>query len=216
MTAPFVASRIRRKFSAVGNLSPWRYLWTACLSPIPEARAKAADVISFAVSQSSSLMVDDGNHNGDLSSTHWVPTAGPRLGYPPTVAKVPYPNGLAECMARAGIKDPALAVLAGTTKQQIHKLRHGERKLTVQWAKILAPHLECSWQELIEGPTSPADIERADLVAMFEAMDARDRQTLLRVARSMQTDPAPNGESSPRPKQQATGCIVPVTRLRVR
>ena len=50
-------------------------------------------------------------------------------------------------MARVAMTDPQLAALAETTKQQIHKLRHGQRKLTVQWAKRLAPHLDSTWQE---------------------------------------------------------------------
>jgi hypothetical protein len=74
-------------------------------------------------------------------------------------------------MTQAGITDPELANAAGTTKQQIHKLRHRERKLTVQWAKRLAPHLGSTWQELIEGPLAPSDARRTDLLAAYDATD---------------------------------------------
>ena len=101
----------------------------------------------------------------------------------------PYPNGLAACMVRVSITDPQLAALAETTKQQVHKLRHGQRKLTVQWAKRLAPHLDCTWQELIEGPLDPGDALRAELLRAFENMNQRDRERLVEVARSWELAP---------------------------
>jgi len=102
-------------------------------------------------------------------------------------------------MARAGINDPKLAEAVGSTRQQIHKLRHGDRKLTVQWAKRLAPHLDCSWQELIEGPTEPTDTRRTDLLAVFDAMDERNRDALLRIAQSLHRDgPPPEPPRPPR------------------
>ena len=73
-------------------------------------------------------------------------------------------------MARVGMTDPQLAALAETTKQQIHKLRHGQRQLTVQWAKRLAPHLDSTWQELIDGPLDPINALRAELLRAFENM----------------------------------------------
>jgi transcriptional regulator with XRE-family HTH domain len=126
------------------------------------------------------------------------------------VAKIPYPNGLAACMARAGITDPKLAEAAGTTKQQIHKLRHGERKLTVQWAKRLAPKLDCTWQELIEGPSEPDDPQRVALFVAYNSLDQRDRDTLLRVAESLRRDdppatPVPPRERAPPPRPTRGG-----------
>lgn len=44
---------------------------------------------------------------------------------------------------------PALAGAVGTSKQQIHKLRIGERKLTRGWAERLAPHLGVTWPEVM-------------------------------------------------------------------
>jgi len=71
--------------------------------------------------------------------------------------EAPYPNRLAECMAQAKVNDPQLAEAAGTTKQQIFKLRRGERKLTVEWARRLAPHLKMPWRALIDGPATNAE-----------------------------------------------------------
>lgn len=100
-------------------------------------------------------------------------------------------------MARAGINDPKLADAVGSTRQQIHKLRHGDRKLTVQWAKRLAPHLDCTWQELIEGPAAPTDARRAGLLAIFDRMDERNRDTLFRIAQSLQENEPPSPPPSP-------------------
>lgn len=120
------------------------------------------------------------------------------------VVDIPYPNGLAACMARKGINDPQLADAAGTTKQQIHKLRHGERKLTVQWAKRLAPHLNASWQELVDSAPSPADVERAELWAAFEMMNAEERRALLTMAKAVvRWEEPPEPQPAPRPKERA-------------
>ena len=103
----------------------------------------------------------------------------------------------------------------GTTKQQIHKLRHGERKLTVQWAKRLAPVLGCSWQELIEGPAPQDDLGRASLLAVYNSLDQRDRETLLRIAGACAARSANRSEPAPvtHPKRRASACIVPATRI---
>ena len=104
----------------------------------------------------------------------------------------PYPNYLAGFMRAAGMTDPALADRLGVSKQQIFNLRHGQRKLTVEWAKRIAPHLRVSWQELVTGPlAAPSDNQRAELLAAFDAMDERDREALLRVAQRMRRDDPP-------------------------
>lgn len=64
---------------------------------------------------------------------------------------VPYPNRLEERMRAVGLNDPQLARRVGTTRQQIFKLRRGERQLTVAWAKRLAGPLGIDWTALIEG-----------------------------------------------------------------
>lgn len=102
-------------------------------------------------------------------------------------------------MALAGITDPKLAAAAGTTKQQIFKLRRGERKLTVQWAKRLAPFLGVAWQELIDGPALPTDRSRAELLQAFDAIDERGKEMVLRLVRSLRHD----SESGTDQEQQA-------------
>lgn len=56
---------------------------------------------------------------------------------------------LARAMAERGLTDPELARLADTSKQQIWKLRHGELRMSPQWARRLEPHVGISWQALL-------------------------------------------------------------------
>lgn len=56
---------------------------------------------------------------------------------------------LAQMMKDRGLTDPSLAELAGTSKQQIFKLRRGERELDQGWAERLAPHLGTAWPSLL-------------------------------------------------------------------
>jgi plasmid maintenance system antidote protein VapI len=119
----------------------------------------------------------------------------------------PYPNHLAEVMRTKGLTDPALARKLDISKQQIFNLRWGHRKLTVEWAKRLAPHLGVSWERLITGATTPADQERADLLAAYEAMDDEQRRALLVVVKGMLPRPKPDdpnpASSPPTPKERA-------------
>ncbi|MFT8491041.1 XRE family transcriptional regulator [Gluconobacter oxydans] len=62
-----------------------------------------------------------------------------------------HPTRLADFMARARLTDPELGRRADTSKQQIFKLRKGERKMSREWAERLAPHLGVTWPELMEG-----------------------------------------------------------------
>lgn len=48
----------------------------------------------------------------------------------------------------------------------------GERKLTVQWAKRLAPYLQVEWNELVEG-RSPGNPGERGLVGAFRSADPR-------------------------------------------
>jgi DNA-binding Xre family transcriptional regulator len=105
-----------------------------------------------------------------------------------------YPNGLNDCMARARINSPQLAAAAGTTRQQLHKLRHGRQKLTVQWAKRLAPHLNSTWQELVEGLSGdrahlwPEEVSpERELLEAFWFTDRQGRELMLRLARSLRS-----------------------------
>lgn len=121
---------------------------------------------------------------------------GPRIGYLPLMKMASYPNRLADCMALAQVNDPQLAKLANTTKQQIFKLRQGERKLTVEWARRLAPHLNVEWQALIEGPQGDPDPDLAEVVAAWREADDVGKAVIKYVAKSVShvppaPDPAP-------------------------
>lgn len=112
--------------------------------------------------------------------------------------------------------DPSLASLAGTTKQQIFKLRRGERKLTVQWARRLAPYLAVEWYELVDAPQpSGADQARTALLTAFEKMSDEQRQALLTMAEGVvDREPAAQLQVSDEPaKRRAVGCAVLVVRL---
>jgi hypothetical protein len=106
-------------------------------------------------------------------------------------------------MARARINGPQLAVAAGTTRQQIHKLRHGNQKLTVQWAKRLAPHINSTWQELVEGPSGDQAHLRGEevspereLLEAFWSADRRGRELLLHLARSLRVNVSEHREAA--------------------
>lgn len=90
--------------------------------------------------------------------------------------KGPYPNRLGEFMRERGVNDPRLAELENTTKQQINKLRRGERQLTARWARRLAPHLRADWKDLMDLPRErpkvsnlPSSTSAARLAALRRA-----------------------------------------------
>ena len=150
-------------------------------------------------------------------STHWLRRQSQRPGYTAgVITDAPYPNRLAQCMKVAGVTDPSLASLAGTTKQQIFKLRRGERKLTVQWAQRLAPHLGVRWHELVEAPHPlNGDHARTALLAAFDAMNDSQKQALLTMAEGVvHHEPAETDAPSERPRRRAVACDVPVVPMR--
>lgn len=63
--------------------------------------------------------------------------------------KPKYPNGLREAMERAAKGPTELADRLDTNKQNITRWSAGERKLTVEWAKKLAPLLDTTADVLL-------------------------------------------------------------------
>jgi plasmid maintenance system antidote protein VapI len=116
----------------------------------------------------------------------------------------PYPNHLAELMREKGLTDPQLAKKLEISKQQIFNLRHGHRKLTVEWARRLAPHLGVSWERLITGAATVGDQARADLLAAYDAMNEEQRAALLVMVRGMlpQTRPEDPNPTAPPPQPE--------------
>jgi antitoxin component HigA of HigAB toxin-antitoxin module len=60
-----------------------------------------------------------------------------------------YPNGLRKAMEKAGKGPTELADRLDTNKQNITRWSNGDRKLTVEWAKRLAPLLETTADVLL-------------------------------------------------------------------
>jgi len=124
----------------------------------------------------------------------------------------PYPNQLSSFMRARGLTDPALAGALGISKQQIFNLRRGHRKLTVEWAKRLAPHLGISWEELITGsPSISSDPSRAELLAAYDAMTDEQRRALLTMVK-VRGPPAatPDPPTKPQPTpRRSVACVVP-------
>lgn len=101
------------------------------------------------------------------------------------MARSVYPNSLGVYMKMASINDPRLAELVESNKQQIFKLRHGERKLTVQWAMRIAPHLGVPWEALLQDPAQTSDPRRGEILANFDSADERGRDIIHTISRRL-------------------------------
>jgi len=89
-------------------------------------------------------------------------------------ADIIYPNRLDELMLRIGMSGPRLAELSDTSKQQVHKLRHGTSKMTRLWAERFAPHLGVGWREVMVVPArSAAPDSGPRLAELLEAIGRR-------------------------------------------
>lgn len=79
-------------------------------------------------------------------STYWLRTPCNHFGSLRPMTK------LAELRAAAGLSLEDVATRAKTTRQQIHKLERGERRMTAEWAQRLAPIFGADWQDLLGLP----------------------------------------------------------------
>lgn len=66
-------------------------------------------------------------------------------------------NRIKELRKAAGLTQPQLAELAGTTKNQLVKLESSDRRLSDHWAERLAPHLNVKPYELFMSAESAAN-----------------------------------------------------------
>lgn len=65
------------------------------------------------------------------------------------------PNRIKEWRLRSGLSMQKLAEKAGTSRQQVHKLERGERRLTEDWMRRVADVLDCTPADLLsESPKS--------------------------------------------------------------
>lgn len=69
-------------------------------------------------------------------------------------------NQLRKFRLAKGLSQAKLAELVGTSQPQIKRLETGDRKLTREWAELIAPHLGTDAQSLIFGDGEP-DSEEA-------------------------------------------------------
>lgn len=65
-----------------------------------------------------------------------------------------FPNGLKEAMAAREIGPTALAKAVDTAKQNIQRWADQERKLPIDWAVKIAPHVGRSPEDLFFGPSA--------------------------------------------------------------
>lgn len=87
---------------------------------------------------------------------------------------------------KADLSQQKLADKIGTSQSQIDRLEKGLRKMTPQWAKRLAPALECHWLELMD-ETPPAQLEpqEAALLGRVRELAETDRETVYRIAEAL-------------------------------
>ena len=116
-------------------------------------------------------------------------------------------NRIHELRKGAGLSMQALAERAGTSRQQIHKLEHGERRLTEVWLRRLAMALACrpvdilgDWAEAAVGAPAqgqatsardggpfaleragarPLEVDRRDQIPVYASAQGGPEGTLL-------------------------------------
>jgi transcriptional regulator with XRE-family HTH domain len=112
-----------------------------------------------------------------------------RIGYLRAVDESPPPNRILEVRESLGMTQVELARRAHVHPSAINKVENGDRGLSQQWMRRLAPHLGVSPADLLPDQDNPdrlSEPERA-LVLAYRSADAVQRkqifsmlQTLLR------------------------------------
>lgn len=69
-------------------------------------------------------------------------------------------NTLNEARTRVGLTQAQLAERVNTTQSQIQRLESGQRKLSLEWARRLAPHLQIDPIQLLLGENLNAPVDR--------------------------------------------------------
>lgn len=87
-------------------------------------------------------------------------------------------NRIRELRLERSLSTVELAARVGTSNQQIGRLERGERRLTQDWMRRLAPALACEpWELLAEAPDISPD-ERA-AIEDLKALDPETRRSFL-------------------------------------
>lgn len=81
-------------------------------------------------------------------------------------------NGIKLFREKAGLSKAELSRRIGTTRQQLGRLEEGKRKLSTEWAQKIAPHLNCTAQDLMFPEMSRIDSKRFHNV--FEIMNGKE------------------------------------------
>lgn len=130
-------------------------------------------------------MLRNQHHYGDVdhgkSTPIWRISISHRFGDKPRMAV----NRLREFREARKLSQARLGDLAGTSSQQIDRLEKAQRKLTVQWAEKLAPHLGVEPLDIFTdgeigatGPWVPSPQTIADLLATAMLVDEEDQKKL--------------------------------------
>lgn len=106
-----------------------------------------------------------------------------------------------------GLTQAQLAKLVGTSQPQIRRLEAGERKLTKEWAKRLAPHLQTTAKELMfdvaEEDASTFEVEGLPIVGTSRAGDWLDITMIDAGEHDYETIPVARNARFPRARQYA-------------
>lgn len=106
--------------------------------------------------------------------------------------KPKHPNRLREVRLDRELTLDDVAERANTSATQISRLERGIRRMTFDWARRLAPILECHPQELI-GPPPELPPDEAEVIEGYRGLSDRDQEAvrgLVRSLRSSKTDEA--------------------------
>ncbi len=106
-------------------------------------------------------------------------------------------NRIKEWRLRRGLSMQALAERAGTSRQQVHKLERGERRLTEEWMRRVADILDCAPADLLapskNAPVDPGlsepGLRTADVHAMNVEPVSFDKDNPIPVYASAQGGP---------------------------
>lgn len=90
-------------------------------------------------------------------------------------------NRIKELRERRGLTQEKLAEVAQTTRSQIVKLERGERRLTVDWMRRLAPFLDCLPADLLPASDTRPPPPPGSEAVPAAAPEPDDRQQLLAV-----------------------------------
>ena len=99
-----------------------------------------------------------------------------------------------------------LAVAVGTTRSQINRLEHGERRLSLDWMTRIARVLDVKLSELLppDGPVASASPEE-EILHIVSRLPEKDKRMLVGIAREILRHGGAPGDAEPAPAPAAKG-----------